>query len=143
MARLSVFVFTESNRNDFNVEIQHNTYFLVYIHTEYILSESISRLYFLKQLRRSGLSPSHLLHFYNLHYSDTTSTGSKRWHPTLTKSHAERLEAVQRRSLNIIYSYLHFTPYNTTLILAVAFQLYKQDVWIVPNSFFQKSLSTR
>jgi len=27
------------------------------------------------------------------------------WHPTLTKSQAERLEAVQRRAINIIFGY--------------------------------------
>ena len=40
--------------------------------------------------------------------------------PTLlsySKSHAERLEAVQRRALNIIYSYIYFNPYITTLAL--------------------------
>ena len=33
-------------------------------HIEYIISKTISRLYFLKQLKISGLAPSHLLHFY-------------------------------------------------------------------------------
>jgi len=33
-------------------------------HTEYIISKAAKRLYFLKQLKRAGLSSSRLLHFY-------------------------------------------------------------------------------
>ena len=40
------------------------------------------------------------------------------WHPTLTKSQAERLEAVQRRAINIICGYSSPTPYFAILALA-------------------------
>ena len=36
-------------------------------HIEYIISKAVSRLYFLKQLKRATLSSEHLLHFYMSH----------------------------------------------------------------------------
>ena len=39
------------------------------------------------------------------------------WHPTLTKSQTELLEAVQRRALKIIFCYSSSTSYLTTLEL--------------------------
>ena len=45
-------------------------------------------------------------------------TMSPLWHPTLTKSQAERLEAVQRRAINIIFGYSSPTPYFAILALA-------------------------
>ena len=48
---------------------------------------------------------SHLLHFYVTVIRPTLEYASPLWHPTLTKSQAERVEAVQRRAINIIFGY--------------------------------------
>jgi hypothetical protein len=85
------------------------------IHIEYIISKAVSRLYFLKQLRRAGLPPSHLLHFYLTVVRPVLEYASPLWHPTLTKSQTERLEAVQRRAINIIFSYTSSIPYASAL----------------------------
>jgi len=87
-------------------------------HTEYIISKAASRLYFLKQLKRAGLSSSHLLHFYITVIRPVLEYASPLWHPTLTKSQIECLEAVQRRAIKIIFCYSSSTSYLTTLELA-------------------------
>ena len=74
-------------------------------HIKYIISKAVSRLYFLKQLKRAGLSSSHLLHFYTTVIRLVLEYASPLWHPTLTKSQIERLEAVQRRAIKIIFCY--------------------------------------
>ena len=63
-------------------------------HIEYIISKAASRLYFLKQLKRAGLSSSHLLHFYTTVIRSVLEYASPLWHPTLTKSQTGRLEAL-------------------------------------------------
>jgi len=55
-------------------------------HIEYITSKAASQLYFLKQLKRAGLSSSHLLHFYTTVIRPVLAYASPLWHPTLTKS---------------------------------------------------------
>jgi hypothetical protein len=87
-------------------------------HIDFIVSKSVSRLYFLKQLKRAGLSSSHLLHFYLTVIRPILEYASPLWHPTLTKSQAERLEAVQRRALKIIFHCTSATPYICALALA-------------------------
>ena len=87
-------------------------------HIDYIMSKAVSRLYFLKQLKRAGLPSSHLSHFYITVIRPILEYASPLWHPTLTKSQAERLEAVQRRAINIIFGYSSPTPYFAILALA-------------------------
>ena len=87
-------------------------------HIEYIVSKAVSRLYFLKHLKRAGLTQLHLLHFYLSVIRPVLEYASPLWHPTLTKSQSDRLEAVQRRALNIIFCCTSATPYIFTLALA-------------------------
>jgi len=91
---------------------------LMYRHIDYIISKAVSRLYFLKQLKRAGLPSAHLLHFYITVIRPILEYASPLWHPTLTKSQAERLEAVQRRAINIIFGYPSSTSYVVSLALA-------------------------
>ena len=97
-------------------------------HIEYITSKAVSRLYFLKQLKRAGLSSSHLLHYYTTVIRPVLEYTSLLWHPTLTKSQTGRLEAVQRRAINIIFCYSFSTPYLSTLALADISSLYARRV---------------
>jgi len=78
-------------------------------HIEYIISKAASRLYFLKQLKRAGLSSSHLLHFYTTVIRPVLEYASPLWHPNLTKSQTERPKAIQRRdnALKIIFVIPH------------------------------------
>ena len=87
-------------------------------HIDYIISKAVSSLYFLKQLKRAGLPSSHLSHFYITVIRPILEYASPLWHPTLTKSQAERLEAVQRRAINIIFGYSSPTPYFAILAMA-------------------------
>ena len=78
----------------------------------------MSRSYFLKHPTRSGLPSSHSLHFYVTVIRPILEYASPLWHPTLTKSQAELLEAVQRRAINSIFGDPPFTCYVVTLALA-------------------------
>ena len=51
----------------FNLLGVYNTFQLIYagIHIDHTVTKATGRLYFLKQLKRAGLPPSHLLHFYS------------------------------------------------------------------------------
>jgi len=92
-----------------------------------------SRLYFLKQLKRAGLSSSHLLHFDTTVIRPVLEYASPLWHPTLTKSQTECLEAVQRRALKIIFFVI---PHPPRILLPwnwLVFYLFKQDGWISPS----------
>jgi len=95
-------------------------------------SKSVSRLYFLKHLKEAGLLSSHLLQFYTTIKQNILEYTSPFWHPTLTKSQAERLQAVQCRAINIIF----VIPRLPLMLLRwplLAFHPSKQDAWIIPN----------
>ena len=100
----------------------------------------MSGLYFLKQLKRASLSSSQLLHFYTTVIRPVLEYASPLWHPTSTKSQTERLEAVQRRTINIIFCCSSSTP-NFLHWHWLTFHLFKQDVWI-SLSVFWNILST-
>ena len=79
-----------------------------------ILSKrATTRLYFLKQLKRAGLSNSHLLHFYAkrpvLEYCAPV------WHYALTKAQSESLEAIQKRAIHIAHNPTRGMPYSSML----------------------------
>jgi len=86
----------------------------------YLFMFTIRGTYFNLNRKREGflLSPSHLLHFYTTVIRPVLEYASPLWHPTLTKSQTEHLEAVQRRALKIIFCYSSSTSYLTTLELA-------------------------
>jgi len=88
----------------------------------------------IKQHARGGLSSSHLLHFYNTVIRPALEYASPLWHPALTKSQIERLEAVQRRAIKIIFCYSSST-YLTTLELAGILSLQVRRVHLSKRFF--------
>ena len=72
-------------------------------------SKVASRLYFLKLLKRSGLSADDLLHliivyfvFYKSVIRSVLEYGSVVWHHHLTHAQSDKLEALQKRAVRII-----------------------------------------
>ena len=87
-------------------------------HIEAICNKAARRIYFLKQLKRAGLQSNHLLHFYQTVLRPVLEYAAPAWHHGLTKSQCEKLEAVQRRALRIIFPCTHGMPYNFALSYA-------------------------
>jgi len=74
------------------------------IHIDHIIKRTTTRLYFLKQLKRSGLSNTHLLHFYITVIRPVLEYCAPVWHYVLTTAQSESIEAVQKRAIHIIYN---------------------------------------
>ena len=71
-------------------------------------------LYFLKLLKRSGLSTDDLLCFYKSVILIVLEYGSVVWHYRLTRAQSNKLEALQKRAFRIILHPLTL-PYITAL----------------------------
>ena len=78
-------------------------------HVNAISAKAVSRIYFLKQLKRAGAQMSDLVHFY------TAICYSPVWHSSLTVAQTETLESLQKRAFWIIY---YDGDYELLLILA-------------------------
>jgi len=79
------------------------------------VSKVASRLYFLKQLKRSGVPVEDLLCFYTSVIRPVLEYACPVWHSSLTTGQSELLESLQKRALKIIFN---DTNYSTSLILA-------------------------
>ena len=71
-------------------------------HVDALCSKVASRLYFLKLLKRSGLSADDLLCFYKSVIRSVLEYGSVVWHHHLTLAQSDKLEALQKRAVRII-----------------------------------------
>jgi len=80
-----------------------------------ISAKATSRIYFLKQLKRTDAQISDLLHFYTVIIHPVCEHASPVWHSSLTATQSEALESLQKRTLQIIYD-----DGNYTLILIMA-----------------------
>ena len=83
-------------------------------HVDAICAKVASRLYFLKILKRSGLTQNDLLWFYKSVIRSIVEYGCVVWHHNLTTAQSDRLEALQKRALRIILHPITL-PYNTAL----------------------------
>jgi hypothetical protein len=72
-------------------------------HVEFICSKASQRLYYLKILKRSGLSSDDLLHFYCTVIRTVLEYACPARHTNLTLEETNSLEDVQRRALSIIF----------------------------------------
>jgi hypothetical protein len=72
-------------------------------HVNAICARASSRLYFLKQLKRSGVNIRDLLQFYVSVIRPILEYACPAWHTSLTVEHNNRIEAIQRRAVKIIY----------------------------------------
>jgi hypothetical protein len=85
-------------------------------HVDNIYSRAASRLYFLKQLRRSNVNSDDAFIFYTSVIRPVLEYACPAWHSSLTKEQAHRLENIQKRALFIIYGsidYLNFCNDHT------------------------------
>jgi hypothetical protein len=62
------------------------------------------RVYLLKHLKRSGVDLDDILHFYYSVVRPVLEYVCPAWHTGLTRDQSDRLEAVQKRSLSIIFN---------------------------------------
>ncbi len=87
-------------------------------HVEAIVSKATQRLYFLKQLKRAGVPHRQLLYFYTTAIRPVLEYAAPVWHHLLTKTQTDEIEAIQRRSVRIIYSCTYDMPYMSALYYA-------------------------
>ena len=73
-------------------------------HVNYMHSRATPRLYYLRQLRRCGLSQCDLLAYYRTLIRPILEYACPVWHAGLTKGESDILEKIQKRALKIIYS---------------------------------------
>jgi Reverse transcriptase (RNA-dependent DNA polymerase) len=73
-------------------------------HVKAISSKVASRLYFLKQLKRSGAPLSDLRCFYTTVVRPVLEYACPVWHSSLTDAQSDALESLQKRAMSIIYS---------------------------------------
>jgi len=73
-----------------------------------IIKKATSRLYFLRQLKRAGLSTSQLLHYHTAVIRPVLEYCVPVWHYALTKTQTDHLEAIQKRAIQIIFQSFTF-----------------------------------
>ena len=86
-------------------------------HVNHMHSRATPRLYYLRQLRRGGLSQCDLLAYYRTFIRPILEYACPVWHAGLTKGESDILEKIQKRALKIIYSdipYMHTIGYMHT-----------------------------
>ena len=85
-------------------------------HIYSICAKANSRIYYLKQLKRAGLSTEDLKCVYTTLIRPVLEYACVIWHHGLTKAQSEQLEALQKRALRIIYGAVVFDmPYHSAL----------------------------
>ena len=72
-------------------------------HINAVCSKVSSRLYFLKQLKRAGVSSDDLLYFYTVVIRPVFEYACVVWHHNLTASQSDNLDSLQKRALRIIH----------------------------------------
>jgi len=89
-------------------------------HVNDIVKKVTCRLYFLKQLKRAGLSTSQLVHYYIAVIRPVLEYCVPAWHYALTKAQSQQLEALQKRAIHIIFSsFTRGMPYMSMLSVAI------------------------
>ena len=82
-----------------------------------MLSTSQRRLYFLKVLKRAGLPPHHLLHYYAAVIWPVLEYCSCIWHHNITNKLSLQIEAIQKRAIKIIFQCTRHMSYANSLYL--------------------------
>ena len=105
-------------------------------HIETITSKAASRLYFLKQLKRSGAGRDDLLCFYNTVIWPVLEYACPAWHSRITAAQSRSLESIQRRAMKIIFV---DNDYDMTLIFARQDTLESRRAQLT-EQFFRRSV---
>ena len=79
------------------------------MHSSELIRKCSSRLYFLRQLKRSGVAPSKLVQFYVTCIRPVLEYASPVFHRSLPNYISEDLERIQRRAFRIIYPDLSYS----------------------------------
>jgi len=81
-------------------------------------SNVVSVLYFLKQLKRAGVPPQQLLHFYTAVIRLVLEYASQVWHYAINRTQSQHLESIQKRALHIIFNFTHGFSYSSIMFVA-------------------------
>ena len=73
-------------------------------HVNHMHARASQRLYYLRQLKRCGLSQSDMLAYYRTMIRPILEYACPVWHAGLTKGESDIIEKIQKRVLKIIYS---------------------------------------
>ena len=77
-------------------------------HVDSLVNKANSKGFFLAVLRRSGVTPSHLISFYITFIRPTLEYAAPVWHPGLPQHLSNQLETAQRLCLRSIYPDLSY-----------------------------------
>jgi len=78
-------------------------------HVAVITSKAGKRLWFMKQLRKAGVTQDDLMFYYQSVVRPVLEYASPCWHLNLTKEQTKQLEDVQRRALQVIFGNIRMT----------------------------------
>ena len=92
------------------LEVSVNTALKWNDHIDTIKAKASKIVYFLKQLRRAGLSFDHLIQYYKTVIRPVVEYACPLWHSSISAAQSRSLESIQRRALRIITPVT--TPYK-------------------------------
>jgi len=78
-------------------------------HIAAVTSNAAKRLWFLKKLKRAGVSQADLVYYYQAVIRPVLEYACPIWHTSITGQQSKKLDLIQRRVCQII---LHDKPYN-------------------------------
>lgn len=78
-------------------------------HIAAVTSKAAKRLWFLKKLKRAGVSQADLVYYYQAVIRPVLEYACPVWHTSITGQQSKKLDSIQRRVCQII---LHDRPYN-------------------------------
>ena len=78
-------------------------------HVNYICTRASPRLYYLRQLKRSGMSSGDMITFYKAVVRPVLEYACAVWHPGLTTHQSDTLEMIQKRAMKIIHPDMPYT----------------------------------
>ena len=104
-------------------------------HVHYISAKANSRLHFLKQLKRAGLSNDDILHFYLAVIRPVLEYAAPVWHSGLTNELSDQLESLQKRALRIIFGYSRVTD--------ISYDNFCAELGITSTSFRRDEISCK
>ena len=109
-------------------------------HIDMICSKVNSKIYYLKQLKRAGLSTDDLLCFYTTVIRPSLEYVCFVWHHGLTRAQSDKLESFQKRAIRIIFGdsgILTGAPYFVALAWSEIQSLHSRRIQ-VSKDFFTK-----
>jgi len=88
------------------------------LHINTITAKANKRLYFLKQLKRAGVSTHQLLHFYVTVIRPVLEYCTPICHYAVTRTQTEQTESIQKRAIRIIFPFTREITYPYALFAA-------------------------